>query len=112
MDVTINLKNHPQTKVGEHILCGYSLFTVWAFGCIENKDDVYRGEDCVKKFCESFDDHFIIKEIAKEFEGKFNYLGENTDKYKTFSVPIMKEVKRIDKNGEICTNHILQITIY
>ena len=30
---------------------------------------------------------------------KLNVLGENTGKYKTFSVPIVKEVKNIDKNG-------------
>ena len=39
------------------------------------------------------------KELANEFEGKFECLGENTDKYKTFSVPIEKEVTQIDKNG-------------
>ena len=32
--------------------------------------------------------HFIIKELANESEGKFECLGENTEKYKTFSVPI------------------------
>ena len=26
----------------------------------------------------NYDDHFIIKEIAEEFEGQFNFLGENT----------------------------------
>ena len=31
---------------------------------------------------------------------KENYLGENTEKYNTFSVFITKEVKRIGKNGE------------
>ena len=30
--------------------------------------------------------------LAAEFEGKFNYLGENTEKYKTFSVLIAKGV--------------------
>ena len=25
--------------------------------------------------------HFIIKELAKEFEGEFNSLGENTEEY-------------------------------
>ena len=30
---------------------------------------------------------------------KLNVLGENTGKYKTFSAPIVKEVKNIDKNG-------------
>ena len=35
--------------------------------------------------------HFIMKELAKEFKGKFECLGENTEKYITFSVPIEKE---------------------
>ena len=41
----------------------------------------------------------IIKELAKEFEGEFEYLVENTEKYITFSVPIKKEITKKDKNG-------------
>ena len=33
------------------------------------------------------------------FEGIFGCLGDNTKKYKTFSVPIEKEVTKIDKDG-------------
>ena len=40
----------------------------------------------------TFDYHFIIKELAEEFEGEFECLGENTKKYITFSVPIKKEI--------------------
>ena len=36
--------------------------------------------------------HFIIKELAKELEGQFECLGENTEKYITFSAPIKKEL--------------------
>ena len=36
--------------------------------------------------------HFIIKELAQEFERQFECLGENTEKYITFSVPIKKEL--------------------
>ena len=43
--------------------------------------------------------HFIIKELAKEFETKFTFLGKNAEKYITFSAPIEKEVTRIDKKG-------------
>ena len=43
--------------------------------------------------------HFIIKELAKEFEGQFKCLGENTEKYITFSVPIKKELD----NGKTIT---------
>ena len=39
----------------------------------------------------SYDYHFIIKGIAEEFEGDFECLGENKEKYITFSVPIKKE---------------------
>ena len=54
----------------------------------------------------NYDYHFIIKELVKEFEGEFNCLGENTKKCKTFSVPITKEVKSIDKNGKEITKAI------
>ena len=42
----------------------------------------------------TYDYHFIIKELAKEFEGQFEYLGKNTKKYITFSVPIKKELHK------------------
>ena len=38
----------------------------------------------------TYDYHFIIKQLAKEFDGQFECLGENTEKYITFSVPIKK----------------------
>ena len=38
-----------------------------------------------------YDYHFIIKELAEEFKGQFECLGENTEKYIAFSVPIKKE---------------------
>ena len=39
----------------------------------------------------NYDYHFIIKELAKESEGQFKCLGENTENYITFSVPIKEE---------------------
>ena len=35
--------------------------------------------------------HFLIKELAEEFKGEFECLGENTEKHISFSVPIKKE---------------------
>ena len=32
-----------------------------------------------------------MKELAEEFKGQFECLGENTEKYITFSVPIKKD---------------------
>ena len=43
-----------------------------------------------------YDYHFIIKELVKEFEGNFECLGENTEKYITFSVPIKKKIQNKD----------------
>ena len=40
----------------------------------------------------TYDYHFIMKALAEEFEGQFKCLGENTEKYITFSVPIKKEL--------------------
>ena len=44
----------------------------------------------------NYDYHFIIKELAKEFKGKFECLGENTEKYNFFLVLIEK--KKINRN--------------
>ena len=41
-----------------------------------------------------------MKELAEEFEKQVTCLEENTEKYRTFIVPIEKEVTTIDKNGE------------
>ena len=166
------------------------MSTISSFRSIENKHDVYRGKDCMKKFCEflrehamkiinfkkkkmklltkeqqesyenakicyickekfenkylkdkkyckvrdhchytgeyrgaahsicnlkysaprtflivfqngsNYEYHFIIKELAEEFKKQFTCLGENTEKYINFTVPIEKEVTRIKKNGE------------
>ena len=41
----------------------------------------------------TYDYHFIIiNKLGKVFYGQFEYLGENTGKYITFSVPISKEL--------------------
>ena len=46
-----------------------------------------------------YDYHFIIKELLKEFESNFDCLGENTEKYITFLVPLKKKIE--NKNIEI-----------
>ena len=47
----------------------------------------------------TYDYHFIIKELAEEFEGEFECLGVNIEKYITFSVPIKKETPKNDRDG-------------
>ena len=43
-----------------------------------------------------YDYHFTIKELVKEFEGNFECLGDSTEKYITFSVPIKKKIENKD----------------
>ena len=52
-----NHENSLTTKVGQHISPGFSMSTILSIKSIENKHDVYRGKDCMKKFCESLRDH-------------------------------------------------------
>ena len=180
-----NSENSSATKIGEHIPCGYSVSTIWAFGSIRNKHSLYRGENSRKKFCISlrehaagvisfekkkmlpltekelklhqyatqcyicrkklmkkkkkiakdkhhwkvrddchfrgkcidkphsicnlrfhvlhkilvvlhngsnYDYHFTMKDLVNEFKAIFEFLGRSTKKYKTFSVPIEKEI--------------------
>ena len=47
----------------------------------------------------SYDTHFTINQLAEKFKGKINCIGENMEKYITFSVPIKKECD----NGKIIT---------
>ena len=58
----------------------------------------------------TYDSHFIIKELAEEFEGEFEYLGENTEKYITFLVSIKKKITKTDTNGNDKITKILYKT--
>ena len=68
-------KNNPEnsftTKVSEHIPSGFPISTILLFKNIENKHDVYRGKDCMKKFCE-----FLREQVMKIInfkKKKWNY---------------------------------------
>ena len=52
--------------------------------------------------------HFVIKKLAEEFKSDFECLGENTENYITFSVPLKKE----NDNGEIITYKLKFIDSY
>ena len=55
-----------------------------------------------------YDYHFIIKRLAREFKGFCECLGENTEKYVTFSVPIKKE----HENSKTATYKLKYIDSY
>ena len=47
----------------------------------------------------NYDYHFIIKDLAERFEGQFESLEENTEKYIKLFVPI----KKANENGKAIT---------
>ena len=53
-----NPKNSSTIKVSGHIPSGFSMSTI-SFKRIENKLDVCRGKDCMKKFCEFLIEHAV-----------------------------------------------------
>ena len=67
------------------------------------KYNIPKGNSVLFHNGSNFDYHVIMKDIANKFEGEFTCLGKNTETYKALAVPITKEVKRIDKNGNLIT---------
>ena len=55
-----------------------------------------------------YDTHFIINQIAIEFNGEINCIGDNMENYITFSVPIKKELN----NGKTVTYKLKFIDSY
>ena len=54
-----NPENSSTTIVSENIPSYFLTSTISSFKSIENKHDVYRGKDCMKKFCEFLTEHTV-----------------------------------------------------
>ena len=67
-----NSENSSTAKLSEHIPSGFSTSSISSFRSIENKLDVYRGNDCMKKFCEFLREH-TMKIINLKKRKKENY---------------------------------------
>ena len=52
-----NLENSSTAKIGKRIPSDFKISTISSFNRIENKHDVHRGKDCMKKLCESVREH-------------------------------------------------------
>ena len=69
-------------KINQHILSGFFMNIVFAYGEVENSLELYRGEDCVKVFCNHIENeakrlyHMFpekpMKSITREQWRKFN----------------------------------------
>ena len=76
IEKTDRYKNNPQnsftTKASQHIPSGSSMSTISSFKSIENKHDVYRGKDCMKKFYEYLREHAMkMINFKKKFKKEF-----------------------------------------
>ena len=54
-----NPENPSTTKVGKLIASAFPMSTISSFKSIESKHNVYRGKDCMKKFCKSLSEHTV-----------------------------------------------------
>ena len=52
-----NLENSSTAKIGKRIPSDFKISTISSFNRIENKHDVHRGKDYMKKLCESVREH-------------------------------------------------------
>ena len=68
-------KNNPEhssaTKVNKHIPSTFSMSTISSFRSTENRHDVYRSKDCMKKFCEFLREHAV--KISNFKKKKLNF---------------------------------------
>ena len=60
----------------------------------------------------NYNDHYIIKQLAKEFEGEFSCIGENIEQYKAFTVPVTRALKKLVKMKKKLQKLYLQTAIY
>ena len=80
-----NAENASTTKIGERIPCVFSMSTIWAFDRIENKHNLYRGKDCMKKL-------WIFKRARK----KYNWF------WKEENVTVNKRRIKSHQDAKVC----------
>ena len=54
-----NPENSSTTKENKYIPSGFSMPAIFSFRSKENKHDVYRRKDCMKKVCEFLREHTL-----------------------------------------------------
>ena len=92
-------KNYPKVRDHCHYTGKYKNAICKGI-CIDDlKFDMVNEIPVVFHDDSNYDYYFIIKELANAFERWFECLGENKEKYKTFSVPIKNKITKIDEDG-------------
>ena len=90
-----NKNDKKQQKVRDHCHCT-GKYRGAAHNICNLRNKVPKEIPVVFHNSSTYDYHFIIKELVKEFDGNFECLGENTEKYLTFPVPVKKKIKNKD----------------
>ena len=89
-----SLEGNKHYKVRDH--CHYTGKYRGAAHNICNLSKIPKDIPIIFHKGSTYDYHFIIRELVKEFEGNFECLGENTENDITFSVPIKKRIENKD----------------
>ena len=93
-------KNNPENsstkEVSKHIPSGFSMSTISSFKSIENKHGVYRGKDCMKKFCEFLREHAMKTISFKKKKMKLLTTSSKTNMKMQKSVVIVKKNLKIN----------------
>ena len=98
MDVKLILKSHT-TKVGDHVPSCFLCLEYYHFKT-ENKHEVYRGEDCIKKFCESSREHVMKITNLKKKEIKL-LTNEQQEAFEKAKISYICREKFEDKHVKI-----------
>ena len=87
-----SLERKKQQKVKDH--CHYTgKYRGAAHNICNLRNKVPKEIPVVFHNGSTYDYHFVIKELVKEFYGNFDCLGENTEKYITILVPLKKKIE-------------------
>ena len=82
-----NLENSSKRKESKHIRSDFSMSTKSSFKSIENKYNVYRGKDCMEKFCESLWEHAMkLNNFKKKKMKLLKKSNRNHDNAKIFYI--------------------------
>ena len=103
------MKDKKYSKATDHCHCHTGEYRGSAHSICDLEYSVPKQILIVFRNVSKYDYHFIIKELAEDFKKQFTCLGENTEKYINFKVPIEKAVTRIDKNEKEITKNISYI---
>ena len=89
-----NPENWSEIKISKYIPSGFSMSTISSLRSAENKHDVYRGKDCMKKFCEFLREDAMETINSKKKKWSFN---------KSINKRILtKEQQESYENSKIC----------